>query len=159
MAFHQGVGYVFDRDQFGGFLDMIVERVERVTTLEFDLFGLEEGGSETVQALENKLSDWLCDLTSTNIEGDGVTTVEREWYILYVFHRTPGHIVICLDLFSEDLSERIQYPFKEPENWKNRPLRRANWKETRINLYNELVIKTQELEAQGLYSKKHVKTH
>ena len=53
MAFHQGVGYVFDRDQFGGFLDMIVERDERVTTLEFDLFGLEEGDSETVQALEN----------------------------------------------------------------------------------------------------------
>ena len=156
MAFHQGVGYVFDRDQFGGFLDMIVERDERVTTLEFDLFGLEEGDSETVQALENNLSDWLCDLTSTNIDGDGVTTVEREWHI---FHRTPGHIVICLDLFSEDLSKRIQYPFKEPENWINRPLRRANWKETRINLYDELVIKRQELEAQGLYSKTHVKTH
>ena len=53
MAFHQGVGYVLDRDQFGGFLDMIVERDERVTTLEFDLFGLEEGDDETVQALEN----------------------------------------------------------------------------------------------------------
>ena len=106
MAFHQGVGYVFDRDQFGGFLDMIVERDERVTTLEFDLFGLEEGDSETVQAFENNLWDWLCDLTSTNIDGDGVTIVEREWYI---FHRTPGHIVICLDLFSEDLSKRIQY--------------------------------------------------
>ena len=106
MAFHQGVGYVFDRDQLGGFLDMIVERDERVTTLEFDLSGLEEGDRETVQALENNLWDWLCDLTSTNIDGDGATTVEREWYI---FHRTPGHIVICLDLFSEDLSKRIQY--------------------------------------------------
>jgi len=156
MAFHQGVGYVFGRDQFGGFLDMIVERDERVTTLEFDLFGLEERDSETVQALENNLSDWLCDLTSTNIDGDGVTTAEREWYI---FHRKPGHIVIFLDLFSEDLSKRIQYPFKEPENWKNRPFRRANWKETRINLYDELVIKRQELEAQGLYSKTHVKIH
>ena len=156
MAFHQGVGYVFDRDQFGGFLDMIVERDERVTTLEFDLFGLEEGDSETVQAFENNLSDWLCELTSTNIDGDGVTIVEREWYI---FHRTPGHIVICLDLFSEDLSKRTQYPLKEPENWINRQLRSANWKETRINFYDELVIKREELEAQGLYSKTHVKTH
>ena len=131
---------------------MIVERDERVTTLEFDLFGLEEGDSETVQALENNLSDWLCDLTSTNIEtieGDGVTTVEREWYI---FHRTPGHVFIFLDLFSEDLPKRIQ-------NWKNRPLRRANWKDTRINLFDELVINRQELAAQGLYSKTHVKTH
>ena len=81
MAFHQGAGYVFDRDQFGGFLDMIVERDERVTTLEFDLFGLEEGDSETVQAWENNVSNCLCDLTPTNIDGDGVTTVEREWYI------------------------------------------------------------------------------
>lgn len=108
------------------------------------------------QDLMKNLSDWLCDLTSTNIDGDGVTTVEHEWYI---FHRTPSHIVIFLDLFSEDLSKRIQYPFKEPENWKNRPLRLANWKETRINMYSELVIKRQELEAQGLYSKTHVKTH
>ena len=78
------------------------------------------------------------------IDGDSVTTVEREWYI---FHRTLGHIVIFLDLSSEDLSKRIQNPFKEPENWKNRLLWRANWKETRINLYDELVIK------KGLYSK------
>ena len=108
--------------------------------------------------LMKNLSDWLCDLTSTNTDGDsdGVTTVKREWYI---FHRTPGHIVIFLDLFSEDLTNRIQYPFKEPEKWKNRPLRRANRKEKRINLYDELVIKRQELEAQGLYSKTHVKTH
>ena len=49
MAFHQGVGYVFDRDQFGGFLDMIVERDERVTTLEFDLFGLEEGNRPSIR--------------------------------------------------------------------------------------------------------------
>ena len=104
--------------------------------------------------LMKNLSDWLCDLTSTNTDGDsdGVTTVKREWYI---FHRTPGHIVIFLDLFSEDLTNRIQYPFKEPENWKNRPLRRANRKEKRINLYDELVVKRQELEAQGLYSKTH----
>ena len=67
--------------------------------------------------------DWLCDLTLTNIDGHGVTIVEREWYI---FHRMPGPIVIFLDLFSEDLSKRIHYPFKEPENWKNRPLRRTN---------------------------------
>jgi len=53
MAFHQGVGYVLERDQFGGFLDMIVKRNERLTALEFNLFGLEEGDSETVQALEN----------------------------------------------------------------------------------------------------------
>ena len=83
--------------------------------------------------------DWLCDLTSTNIDGDGVTIVKREWYI---FHRMPGHIVVFLDLFSEDLSKRIHYPLKEPENWKNRPLRRTNWKETRIDLYDELVTKT-----------------
>ena len=38
--------------------------------------------------------------------------------------------VIFLDLFFEDLSKRIQYPFKEPENWKNRPLRHANWRGT-----------------------------
>ena len=43
MAFHQGDGYVFDRDQFGGFLGMTVERNERLTTLDFDLFGYEEG--------------------------------------------------------------------------------------------------------------------
>ena len=85
------------------------------------------------------LSDWLCDLTLTNIDGDDITTVERGWYI---FHRTPGHIVIFLDLFSEELSKRIQYPFKKPENWKNRLLRHANWKETRINMYDELVIET-----------------
>ena len=85
------------------------------------------------------LLHWLYDLTLTNIDGDGVTTVERKWYI---FHRTPSHIIIYLDLFSEDLSKRIQYPFKEPENWKNRPLRRANWKGTKINLYDELVIET-----------------
>ena len=102
------------------------------------------------------MSDWLCDLTSTNTDGDRVTTVERKQSI---FPRIPVHGVIFLDLFSEDLSKRIQYPFKEPENWKNRPLRRANWNETRINLYDELVIKRQELEAQGLYSKTHVKTH
>ena len=54
----------------------------------------------------------------------------------------PDHIVIFLDLFSEDLSKRIQYPFKEPENWKNRLLRHANCKETRINMYDELVIET-----------------
>ena len=52
-------------------------------------------------------------------DGDSVTTVEREWYI---FHRMPGHIVIFLDLFSEDLSKTIQYTFKEPENWKNKLL-------------------------------------
>ena len=46
-------------------------------------------------------------------DGDGVTTVERVWYI---FHRMPGHIVIFLDLCSKNLSKRIQYPFKEPEN-------------------------------------------
>ena len=48
------------------------------------------------------LSDWLCDLTSTNIDGDddGVTTVEHEWHIL---DRTPGHIFVFLSLFSEDL--------------------------------------------------------
>ena len=102
--------------------------------------------------LMKNLSDWLCDLTSTNTDGDSVTTVKREWYI---FHRTPRHIIIFLDLFSEDLTNRIQYPFKEPENWKNRPLRRANRKEKRINLHDELVIKRQELEAQGLYSKTH----
>ena len=34
--------------------------------------------------LMKNLCDWLCDLTSTNIDGDGVTTVKREWYI---FHR------------------------------------------------------------------------
>ena len=106
--------------------------------------------------LMKNLSDWLCDLTSTNIAGDGLTTVERQWYI---FHRMPSHIIIFLDLFSKDLSKRIQYPFKELENWKNRPLQRANWKETRINLYNELVMERQELEEQGLYSKTHVKTH
>ena len=52
-------------------------------------------------------------------DGDGVTTVEREWYI---FHRMPDHIVIFLDLFSEDLSKRIHYTFKKPENWKNKLL-------------------------------------
>ena len=52
-------------------------------------------------------------------DGDSVTTVEREWYI---FHRMPGHIVIFLDLFSEDLSKRIQYTLKKPENWKNKLL-------------------------------------
>ena len=108
------------------------------------------------------LLDWLCDLTSTNIDGDGdgdgdgVTTVEREWHVL---HRTPGHIFVFLSLFSEDLSKRIQYPFKEPENWKNRPLPRANWKETCMNVYDELIIKRQELEAQELYSKTYVKTY
>ena len=74
-------------------------------------------------------------------DGDGVTTVEREWYI---FHRMPGHIVIFLDLFSEDLSKRIQYTFKEPENWKKQTVmtyklegnkdnfvRRTSYKETR----------------------------
>ena len=108
--------------------------------------------------LMKNLSDWLCDLTSTNIDGDGdgVTTVEHEWHIL---DRTPGHIFVFLSLFSEDLSKRIQYPFKEPENWKNRPLPRANWKETCMNVYDELIIKRQELEAQGLYSKTHVKTY
>ena len=89
-------------------------------------------------------------------DGDGVTTAEREWYI---FHRMPGHIVIFLALFSEDLSKRIQYTFKKPENWKNKLLWCTNWKETRITLYDEQVIKIQELEAQGLYSKTHVKTH
>ena len=89
-------------------------------------------------------------------DGDGVTTVEREWYI---FHRMPGHIFIFLDLFSEDLLKRIQYTFKESENWKNKLLWRTNWKETRITLYDEQVIKRKELEAQGLYSKTHVKTH
>ena len=54
-----------------------------------------------------------------NQHRDGVTTVEREWYIL---HRMPGHIVIFLDLFFQDLSKRIQYTFKEPKNWKNKLL-------------------------------------
>ena len=106
--------------------------------------------------LMKNLSDWLCDLASTNIDGDGIATVEREWHIL---HRTPGHIFVFLSLFSEDLSKRIQYPFKEPENWENRPLPLANWKETWIPMYDELVIKRQELEAQGLYSKTRVKTY
>ena len=77
--------------------------------------------------LMKNLSDWLCNLTSTNVDGDGVTTVEHKWYI---FHRTPSRIVIFLDLFFKDLSKRIQYPFKEPENWKDRPLQRANWRGT-----------------------------
>ena len=108
--------------------------------------------------LIKNLSDWLCDLASTNIDGDGdgVTTVEREFHIL---HRTPGHIFVFLSLFSEDLSKRIQYPFKEPENWENRPLPLANWKETWIPMYDELIIKKQELEAQGLYSKTRVTTY
>ena len=108
--------------------------------------------------LMKNLSDWLYDLTSTNIDGDGdgVTTVECEWHILL---RTPGHIFVFLSLFSEDLSKRVQYPFKELENWENRPLPLANWKETWIHMYDELVIKRQELEAPELYSKTHVKTY
>lgn len=98
------------------------------------------------------LSDWLYDLTAPNI--DGVTTVDHKWYI---FHRTRGH-VIFLDLFSEDLLKMIQYPFKKPQNWKNRPLRHATWKGTRINMYNELATMRQEVEVQGLYSKTHVQT-
>ena len=49
--------------------------------------------------------------------------------------------VIFLDLFFEDLSKRIQYPFKEPENWKNRPLRHANWRGTsgRKNVLRKLL--------------------
>ena len=46
MAFHQAVSNVFDRDQFGGFLDMIVKQL---TSLEYDLFGSEEAH----QTLEN----------------------------------------------------------------------------------------------------------
>ena len=80
------------------------------------------------------LSDWLCDLTWTNIDGDGVTTVERKCYI---FHRTAGLIVVFLDLFSEDLTNRIQYPFKQTvttrkqERKKDKFVRRTSYKETR----------------------------
>ena len=61
--------------------------------------------------------------------------------MVYISQNARSYCVF-LDLFSEDLSKRIHYPFKEPENWKNRPLRRTNWKETRIDLYDELVTKT-----------------
>ena len=44
---------MFDRDQFGGFLDMIVDRDEQLTSLEYDLFGSEEGDGEAHQTLEN----------------------------------------------------------------------------------------------------------
>ena len=104
--------------------------------------------------LTKNLSDWLCDLTYRNIADNGM--VEHEWHIL---HKTPGHIFVFLTLFSDDLSKRIQYPFTEPENWETKPLPFANWTETWIPVYDDLVIQRQELEAQQLVSKTPVKTY
>ena len=58
--------------------------------------------------LMKNISDWVCDLTSVNI--DGFLSMECEWFI---FHTSPGRITILIDLFAEERKKRIRYPFKE----------------------------------------------
>lgn len=114
----------------------------------------EYGDSQDLPLMKN-ISDWVCDLTSVNI--DGFLSMECEWFI---FHTSPGHITILIDLFAVDRKKRIRYPFKEPKNWEKRPIPQARWTATRIRMYDDLVIKRQELEAQkSLISKTHVKTN
>ena len=97
--------------------------------------------------LTKNLSDWVCDLTSANI--DGWSHMECEWYI---FHITPGHIIVMIHLFEENLKKRIRYPFCDPTNWETRPIAKARWTE-RSMMFDEFTIKRQELEAQQLILK------
>ena len=104
--------------------------------------------------LVKNLSDWLCDLSTCNIDDNG--KVEREWDVI---HKTPGHIFLFLNLFSDDLSRRIHYPFTEPENWESKPLPHAEWTETWVDMYDDFVIKRQELEVGSLFSMTRVRTY
>ena len=74
--------------------------------------------------LMKHLSDWVCDLTSANIDGWG--RMECEWYI---FHITPGHVIVLIHLFEEQLKKRIRFPFRDPTNWEARPIAKARWTE------------------------------
>ena len=109
----------------------------------------EEYGDSQDLPLTKNISNWV------NI--DSFLSTECEWFI---FHTSPGCITILIDLFGEDRKKRIRYPFKEPKNWEKRPIPQARWTATRIRMYDDLVIKRQELEAQkSLISKTHVKTN
>ena len=110
-----------------------------------------EGKKRDFQITKN-LSDWLCDMTTYNI--DNISKVEREWHILHV---TPGHLVVFLTLCSDDLSPRIQYPFMEPDNWPSRPLPSAEWTEQPYDYWNFLV-RLQGLQLKPLYSTTRVRT-
>ena len=68
--------------------------------------------------LVTDLSRWLFELAWLN--SNDMSKMEKEWWI---FHVTPGHIIIFLHLLASDLQPRIQYPIKRPTcGWTDSPL-------------------------------------
>ena len=101
-----------------------------------------------------KISDWLWDMTSCNVEN--ISKTQREWHII---HKTPGHLFIFLSLFSDDLSQQIMYPFKEPSNWPSGPLpSSAIWTEILYDDYWDFIVEMRKKEdADPIFSKTRVR--
>ena len=95
------------------------------------------------------VSDWLYELTTYNV--DDITKAEREWHIL---HRSPGHLLVFLSIFTDNITRQVQYPFKEPDN---RPLPSAKWTEQLYEDYWDFVVELREKEAKPLFSKLRVR--
>ena len=105
-------------------------------------------------SLVSELSRWLFDLAWMN--SDDMSKMEKEWWI---FHVTPGHIIIFLHLLASDLQPRIQYPLKRPGcGWSDSPLpfiHSAICTEHDYDDFWEFHLAIQKLHLQPVFSETH----